>query len=955
MGGPLRTAAVWAEGARAIRTQARTGRFFQHGVLGSVDSAFSLKTKREIGRHGQLRPARDLRASFCALIEKRSAQMVPVQIGKSTYGWWEGEYYTDQRFDLFQFDGADNVYPLFRSGSPAFQSSANVKQFGANRFIYLKSLSSISWTWTRQFTRLGVDCYGRERNDIERGTLHLGGVFCKRALMKPTVLSGRCEGEPTTQKSPSSAPAIPFSSKGGGGRRTMPDQPLPPSWGAVRAGGDGHAPEDLRYKSTYVDRLFRVVGRGERRKEHKEHKDASFRVPAPCREATDQARPAPTSSGPRPSTSADSTADLTFDTARRETRSSPTPSRRRRGASLRLFAIFIICSTSISISGAQFASADIEVDDIIIPTDEVTLPPTLISIDAATIYPCGERTVYVSGEGIHEDATVRLTKAGEADIVPDIVRVLTLSSQFGFSTIDVRCEFNFPPGTPGGLWSVVVTNPDAQSATLVDVLEIADDCPRGAIGDLYVCNIREDNILQYNGLTGEFVCIFAERPAVLDLGDFRPFDLSWAPNGNLWVVSTGEGQLAPDSVLEYNGETGEFIDFIVPPTPGIDSPPGLTLSFGGPEANLLLPEFETNTGDEIHMYERAAPYDYVGPVASPSPPMTSPAYGRFASTGRYWILGNANGLIPTVREYDPTKVPFTLVRDMIIESNVRRAGILETPDGCCFLISEVTGSRNNIEKYTIGTDEMMSEFVEVVVPSQNPCLALGPRLPACGEPIEGQCPNFWDAMDGPSDMAWGPNGNLYVTSQRTRVPTDMKWLEFGAQCSFSMGAVHEFNPDTGEQIRVIGKAGTQFFPVVGGGGAGMRDRLYVPGGLEFKPLPGDFGSSGAAFQGDWLVDENDLSRFAAAVDGSAPAHTLAANLLSFDLDRANGVTCDDWPAFITAFELSSGYKPVLPMPTIPEFIDALMDNSSTPCFSDRNSDGKVDGQDIESYVQDVLN
>ncbi len=452
---------------------------------------------------------------------------------------------------------------------------------------------------------------------------------------------------------------------------------------------------------------------------------------------------------------------------------------------------------------------------------------------------------------------------------------------------------------------------------------------RGAVGDLYACNTYFGNILQFDGMTGDFVCIFAETPPDFPGQKPQPFDLAWAPNGHLWVTFEGYFPYQPDGVVEFDGQSGAFIRYILPPAP--NSPPGITLSFGGRNGNFYLPEAEGVLGNEVYEFDRVTCQN-LGVVVSPSPPMIAPGCARFLSNGNYLLLGGSIMTpVPTVREYDPSTTPFTFVRDIVVEAATARGGAIETPDGRCYLLS--TSDRNRVDKYDIGTGAFVGELI--------------PRSPCLDTPSD---PCYFDAMDGPGDLAYGPNGNLYVSAQWTAVPPEPPSPFCPAPFIAHLGAVHEFDPQTGVQIRVIGKQEVPCDCAVPCNTA----RFKQPGGIEFKPLPGDFGSSGAAFQGDWVVDENDLARFVAALVGSAPAWTTAANLLSFDQDRDNDVDCDDWPAFQAAFLASSGYSPELPLPEIPDFVAALLGEGDRPCLADRNGDGAVDGLDVAPFVQALL-
>ena len=103
-----------------------------------------------------------------------------------------------------------------------------------------------------------------------------------------------------------------------------------------------------------------------------------------------------------------------------------------------------------------------------------------------------------------------------------------------------------------------------------------------------------------------------------------------------------------------------------------------------------------------------------------------------------------------------------------------------------------------------------------------------------------------------------------------------------------------------------------------------------------------------------MVDDNDLSRFVGALDGSGPPLMTAANLQSFDFDHDNDVDCDDWPAFAAAFQASSGFAPQLPLPDVPALVAALLGDGERPCLADMNGDGTADGADIVQFVERTL-
>ena len=78
-------------------------------------------------------------------------------------------------------------------------------------------------------------------------------------------------------------------------------------------------------------------------------------------------------------------------------------------------------------------------------------------------------------------------------------------------------------------------------------------------------------------------------------------DLAWAPNGHLWVL----GVLGTPAVIEYDGQTGEFRGFVVPPA---ETPPlSLVFSLGGPFGNFFFPSAVDSIINIIEVDRGAAP------------------------------------------------------------------------------------------------------------------------------------------------------------------------------------------------------------------------------------------------------------------------------------------------------------------------------------------------------------
>ena len=219
--------------------------------------------------------------------------------------------------------------------------------------------------------------------------------------------------------------------------------------------------------------------------------------------------------------------------------------------------------------------------------------------------------------------------------------------------------------SPAHRWWVVI------GAILVGVGQTrAGEC--GAVGDLYVTNGDRDNILQFDSATGDFVCIFASGPE-LD----GPDDLVWAPNGHLWVL----GVLGTPAVIEYDGQTGQFRRFVVPPA---ETPPlSLVFSLGGPFGNFFFPSPVDNIINIVEV-DRSTEQT-LGIVLWPEPPLAGPDKGRFASNGNYLLVGKSFlAPIPTFSEYDGWT--FELVQHIAIDTG-RKEGVVETLDGASYLVS----------------------------------------------------------------------------------------------------------------------------------------------------------------------------------------------------------------------------------------------------------------------------
>lgn len=130
----------------------------------------------------------------------------------------------------------------------------------------------------------------------------------------------------------------------------------------------------------------------------------------------------------------------------------------------------------------------------------------------------------------------------------------------------------------------------------------------GPDGNLYVASFLTDEILRYNGTTGEFIDVFASGNG-LPGGLNGPNDLLFGADGSLYVTTQGSVAVnnvptfpgLPSQVLRFDLNTKTSTVFIDQPTPSPDSfgfVSFLGLTFG-PEGDLFVSDF----ANDIRRYD----------------------------------------------------------------------------------------------------------------------------------------------------------------------------------------------------------------------------------------------------------------------------------------------------------------------------------------------------------------
>src|SRR6476661_2301476 len=209
--------------------------------------------------------------------------------------------------------------------------------------------------------------------------------------------------------------------------------------------------------------------------------------------------------------------------------------------------------------------------------------------------------------------------------------------RFDGNTGNFLGEF-IPPGS-GGLFNPdqIVFGPDGNGDDKSDIYVSSGDKP-GNSGEP-----TASAVLRYDGITGAFIDKFVgDNPntAADETGGLsRPYGLAFGPDGNFYVSS-----FLSDQILRYNGKTGQFIDVFASGNQqagGLNGPNGLLFA---PDGNLYVttqgsvarngkPDYSASFPSQVLRYNPQTGQSSI--FASPDP---SPRSQGFAS-----LLGMAIG------------------------------------------------------------------------------------------------------------------------------------------------------------------------------------------------------------------------------------------------------------------------------------------------------------------------
>ncbi len=135
-------------------------------------------------------------------------------------------------------------------------------------------------------------------------------------------------------------------------------------------------------------------------------------------------------------------------------------------------------------------------------------------------------------------------------------------------------------------------------------------------GKFYVSNAGSGNIIRLSS-SGDFETIFVNSGSG---GLNEPGCLDFGPDGSLYVCSTKTNQ-----ILRYDGQTGEFLDVFVDASSGIDKPMGMVFA-GSILDDAPFDPTNDSDGDGIANQDDEFPLDPTNtPTTPPTPPPTPPA------------------------------------------------------------------------------------------------------------------------------------------------------------------------------------------------------------------------------------------------------------------------------------------------------------------------------------------
>lgn len=243
-------------------------------------------------------------------------------------------------------------------------------------------------------------------------------------------------------------------------------------------------------------------------------------------------------------------------------------------------------------------------------------------------------------------------------------------------------------------------------AACVVALLLALAAPLADAAGLFVSNASGDDVLRFDAGSGAFLGVFVPAGSG---GLDNPGGLAFGPDGNLYVSSRATG-----AVLRFDGTTGAFLNtFVAPGTGGLGQP--VDLAFG-PDGHLYVSNFTLVPPDNILRFNGAtgAFIDVFATEAT----FNTPRHIEFGA-GVLWAAGEAD----RIWRFDALTGAFI---NKPLSDNPR--GLALGADGLMYASTSFSGVFRH--------DPVTGAIVDTFIPGLLPL--------------------------GDNDIAFGPDGNLYV-------------------------------------------------------------------------------------------------------------------------------------------------------------------------------------------------
>jgi hypothetical protein len=329
-----------------------------------------------------------------------------------------------------------------------------------------------------------------------------------------------------------------------------------------------------------------------------------------------------------------------------------------------------------------------------------------------------------------------------------------------------------PQATGNVSFSIQLSNPGGGTtigAGTGTVNEIVNDATRQfAIGDASA--IEGDSTAHYRGA-------FVQGPPDVPGG----FIMTFGPDGNLYLAND-----SADPILRYNGTTGAFMGVFVPPVNGqIGIAQGMVFNgsyvYVGSSLTNEVFQFNASTGAYVGVFINGVsggPNNLaLGPDANGNPNAdlyvsTSNGVARYdGSTGAYlgtYITNGAGGLSgANAMTFDPsqTYLYVTSSTNQVLKYNARTGAYVGVA---------ASAGVSNLSSVQFGPDGLLY----VLSRGNNRIL----RYTATGTYVDDYVPAGSGGMISPFAMAFGPNGDLYVSGSPSPTnPANSQVFDFGTE------------------------------------------------------------------------------------------------------------------------------------------------------------------------------